>query len=41
MLFDIIIGIYIESQLNVLSFVPHISSKTEMFEVSDVWADRN
>jgi hypothetical protein len=31
MLFDIIIGIYIESQLNIFSFVAQISSKMEKF----------
>jgi uncharacterized protein (UPF0248 family) len=38
MLFDIIIGIYIEPQLNIFSFVIQISNKTDNFGVSEIWA---
>jgi hypothetical protein len=38
MLFNIIIGIHIKSQLKVFSFVTHISSKTENFGMSEIWA---
>jgi hypothetical protein len=41
MLFDIIIGIYIELHLKIFSFVAQISSKTEKFGVSKIWSDRN
>jgi hypothetical protein len=41
MLFAIIIGIHIESYLNLFRFVGQISRKTEKFGVSEIWGDRN
>jgi hypothetical protein len=41
MFFDIGIGIHIESQLNMFRFVNDISSKMEVFPVSEIWVGRN
>jgi hypothetical protein len=37
MFFDIGIGIHTESQLNMFDFVDDISSKMEVFPVSEIW----
>jgi hypothetical protein len=41
MFFDIGIGIHLESQLNMFHFVDDISSKMEVFSVSEILGGRN
>jgi hypothetical protein len=41
MLFNIIIGIHIELQLKIFSFIIQLSSKTDKFGMSEILGDRN
>jgi hypothetical protein len=41
MVFDIGIGIHIESELNMFRFVDDISSKMEVFPMPEIWGGRD